>query len=594
MHRIPIRINLLALMWIPVSLQAGPGFFLKDWVPRSAPAFRSQVAQPSTSGFSVQTFTVDVSDTVAPILPSLWGNNANFYLYGLEKNPAGLAHLRATGVRNLRLPGGNASNRWLWDGQLHWELWEQYDTLLANKPSSLNSVLSVKQMSAIADSLGAMPQPCVNLSLARYIKGRDSVEQAAHYAAEWVRQWNTVEKRGVKNWEVGNENYGGWQAGYIVNGVQINGTMYGQAFNVFADSMKAADPTIKIGAVVFDAESASWTGNWNQDLLPIIQDKADFLAVHQYFTYHSAKAPVTVQQMVDALPKIQQTIEVIEHQVGTLTNKPSEHFPVAMTEFNVRAGSKNSTQIAAVFNAMALGEFMRHGFGLVNIWDVANNFNDGDDQGMLTRNDPDRSNFSPNPSFYTYFLTQKYVGDHLLGVVPKAASDVRVYPTLFATGDLGILVVNSGDQTRLVDLDLGTFSGEGTVLSHHLTASSPDSREVFLNGKSENPFSGPLDYQDISPYARPYTGKPKLELLPYSVNTYLFKSTGSSSATLAQNLSSVRRSKPSLFFGGLSLDIALEPHRVRAFGLDGREAKLEWSWRAGRLDVRSGDRKSVV
>ena len=49
---------------------------------------------------------------------------------------------------------------------------------------------------------------------------------------------------------MGNENYGPWQAGHTVNGVQISGTDYGNIFNGFVDSM-AADPTIKIGAVIF-------------------------------------------------------------------------------------------------------------------------------------------------------------------------------------------------------------------------------------------------------------------------------------------------------------------------------------------------------
>ena len=36
----------------------------------------------------------------------------------------------------------------------------------------------------------------------------------------------------IKYWEVGNENYGPWQAGYVVNGDTINGSKYGDIFNV--------------------------------------------------------------------------------------------------------------------------------------------------------------------------------------------------------------------------------------------------------------------------------------------------------------------------------------------------------------------------
>ena len=85
----------------------------------------------------------------------------------------------------------------------------------------------------------------------------------------------------IKYWEVGNENYGSWQAGYEVNGNQIDGTDYGSIFNVFVDSMKAADPSIKIGAVIFPHDNNY--NNWTRKVLQQVENSADFLIIHDYF-----------------------------------------------------------------------------------------------------------------------------------------------------------------------------------------------------------------------------------------------------------------------------------------------------------------------
>ena len=86
----------------------------------------------------------------------------------------------------------------------------------------------------------------VNASYAIYGTAPNPIEVAAGYAADFVRHMNNDLNANIKYWEVGNENYGPWQAGYSVNGNQITGSDYGTIFNVFVDSMKAADPSIKL------------------------------------------------------------------------------------------------------------------------------------------------------------------------------------------------------------------------------------------------------------------------------------------------------------------------------------------------------------
>ena len=53
----------------------------------------------------------------------------------------------------------------------------------------------------------------VNYGYARYGTGINPVARAAHLAADWVRYDNGR----TKYWEVGNENFGDWEAGYRIN-----------------------------------------------------------------------------------------------------------------------------------------------------------------------------------------------------------------------------------------------------------------------------------------------------------------------------------------------------------------------------------------
>ena len=48
------------------------------------------------------------------------------------------------------------------------------------------------------------------------------VELAAEYAAGWVKDANIKRGLGIKFWEIGNENWGKWQAGYNVKRKRFN------------------------------------------------------------------------------------------------------------------------------------------------------------------------------------------------------------------------------------------------------------------------------------------------------------------------------------------------------------------------------------
>jgi len=502
---------------------ADEGFFKDSW---KAKVFNTPSAV-TTKSLSTNTPTVTITinsiDTINKVYASVFSNNTNGYIgKSILTDESGLNNMKNANIYSMRLPGGNWSNIWFWDGENHWgnNLKDDYLSDIKSKPTTTWTRTS-DELLELCDLVGAKPQICVNYSLARYIDAPDAVQQAAHYAADWVRDVNIKKGLGVEYWEVGNENYGSWQAGYEVGGVKITATEYGKDFCVFADSMHAVDPTIKIGAVVYESESGSNVADWNKDVLTEAKDHMDFLAVHEYFTYASNLNDVTVQQVLDGVPVIGEVKDMLETAVETYTGNPKGHYPIAMTEYNMRAGAKDHSYLSAVFIAQALGEYIKNGYGLVNIWDLTNAYpKDGaGDHGMFSRNDPNVDDYTPHASFYAYYYYTHYFGDYLIGAF-SSKDNVKVYASKFSTGHLGLVVVNQGSSSETVEFNLGDYSIGENYYMYSLQSDNITANNFNINGEvSASGYFGPLNYGNIKPYSSAINGKNfKLDLDKYSVN----------------------------------------------------------------------------
>ena len=73
-------------------------------------------------------------------------------------------------------------------------------------------------------------------------------------AAAWVGYANKVKRHNVRYWEIGNENYGTWEADK--NTRPHDPVTYATRFKEYWRQMKAVDPSIKIGAVVVLGEDS--------------------------------------------------------------------------------------------------------------------------------------------------------------------------------------------------------------------------------------------------------------------------------------------------------------------------------------------------
>ena len=265
------------------------GFFLDGWQPKtySAPAY-TEAAIPA---LATNTVTVDATSIITKIPVAIFGHNAVMWMGPVANETKFLEPVTNLNPHILRFPGGSASDAYFWNAA--------QGALPADAPTILMDASGTKKepgynfgktgvnWQSNLDDYYAMRVKTntkgiitVNYGYARYGTSANPVATAAHLAADWVRYDNNR----TQLWEIGNENFGNWEAGHRINVADnkdgqtqlLSGTLYGTHFKVYADSMRKAaaevgNTGIKIGVVLTDADERSNTStitpNWNAGVL---------------------------------------------------------------------------------------------------------------------------------------------------------------------------------------------------------------------------------------------------------------------------------------------------------------------------------------
>jgi hypothetical protein len=207
------------------------GFWLQDASGGAQAAFYvddiTLTAVPPPSQIQV---AIDANVIKRTIDPRLFGVAAAVWDAHFN-TPATTSLLTANGARVSRFPGGSLSDEY------HWST----NTTLNNTwqwATNFDAFANV-----IRAGIGGDAFITVN-----YGSG------SAQEAADWVRYSNVTKGYGFHYWEVGNENYGGWE--YDLHPRPNDPYTYALAFRDYKNAMKAIDSTIKVGAVVITGEDS--------------------------------------------------------------------------------------------------------------------------------------------------------------------------------------------------------------------------------------------------------------------------------------------------------------------------------------------------
>ncbi|MES1219495.1 MAG: hypothetical protein ABUT20_28595 [Bacteroidota bacterium] len=221
------------------------GFFLDDWQAKSfsAPAYIDTTI-PSSAAYTV---TVNPSSIITKVPRSLFGNNANIWMTQMVTEAALINHITNIHPHIIRFPGGSLSDVYFWNAPDGTPPADAPSLLVQANGTTASAgywygknnaswTMSVDNYYNMLQQTGNQGLITINYGYARYGKSTNPVATAAHLAADWVRYDNGR----TKYWEIGNENFGDWEAGYRINLSAnldgqpefVTGQLYGQHFKV--------------------------------------------------------------------------------------------------------------------------------------------------------------------------------------------------------------------------------------------------------------------------------------------------------------------------------------------------------------------------
>lgn len=502
------------------------GFFMNDWEPKNftVPTSFSSTTAPLAAGVIV---TIDRSNVVTKIPRSIAGNNSNLWMTQIVTESSLMDHITTLHPHIIRFPGGSISDVFFWNAQPNTPPADAPAQLVQADGTSTTAgfwygkntgswTFSVDNYYNMLQQTGNQGMITINYGYARYGKSANPVAAAAHLAADWVRYDNGK----TKYWEIGNENFGDWEAGYRIKVSDnmdgqpeyLTGQLYGQHFKVYADSMRKAaqeiGKTIYIGAVMSESAPLSWwtttAKTWNTGLFVGAGNYPDFYIVHNYYTAYQTNA--TADAILSSPQPVTQTM--MDYVKQSITSAGLTQKPVILGEWNIfSTGSKQAvSHINGLHAVMVLGESLTNKFGMTARWDMANGWDNGNDHGMFNSGDePDAvPKWNPRPAFYHMYFFQKYLGDRLVSSTSSSA-DIISYASSFTSGETAVALVNKGADSKSVELAFKNFRKGSRFYWYTLTGAGDNgefSRKTNINGNSTTyAAGGPADYKTMVPYS---------------------------------------------------------------------------------------------
>jgi alpha-N-arabinofuranosidase len=207
-------------------------------------------------------------------------------------------------------------------------------------------------------------------------------------AAAWVNYANVVKHHNVRYWEIGNENYGTWEADN--NTRPHDPVTYATRFKEYWRQMKAVDPSIKIGAVVVTGEDAfanytdhpvtnPRTGVAHNGWTPVMLDTLkqlgvtpDFVVYHRYEQGPGGESDLFLLNSAASWPDDAAALrQMLEDYLGTKAKKVE----LAVTEHNSvysNPGKQTTSLVNGLFYADAVGTLLKTEFNAMLWWDLRN------------------------------------------------------------------------------------------------------------------------------------------------------------------------------------------------------------------------------
>ncbi len=481
------------------------------------------------------------TDTIGKVSKYVFGNAIAAWA-GAHDNPKFIEGVSLLAPTLIRFPGGSWSNGYFFNGVPDDVPDSIYDGTTYNATTRTAKkvkfyghdgtegwVTSADQWYQLRENSGVKEGLItINYGYARYGTSDNPVAKAAHLAAEWVRYDNGR----TKFWEIGNENGGPWEYGWMIDTNLnkdgqpqiITGELYGKHFKVFADSMRKAaaeiGTTIYIGGQIVVNGESSWNfvdRTWNAGFFKEVGDYADFYVIHEYFDNANPKSIFNSAQT-----KIKQNMDFIQQDFVKKNAYPK---PIALTEYNMWGGndSASTSCISGIQAVICIGELLKNNYGLGARWLLLSGattlFYGGTDANYL---------YHPHPEFYYISYMQKIIGDIMISS-SSSNSDILSYATTYSSGEVALIVINKGTSNKIVTISTDSIGVGEKYYIYSFTGGNYNGiypPNVYINGIGpDSKYQwGPYDQlYDIKANAYQIDGEIKFESPAMSVQMILIE-----------------------------------------------------------------------
>jgi hypothetical protein len=497
--------------------QGNNNCFLNDFEPKTAVIPAAVDVEKPTEKASVKVTLK--SDTIGKVSKYVYGN-AIVAWAGSHTDPTFVENTKLLAPSLIRFPGGSWADGWFLDKIPSDVPDSVYDGTTYNgdiKKTKKNDfgghwgkeggwVTTTDQYYALREKTGVTEGLItVNYAYARYGTSIDPVAKAAQMAADWVR----YDAGRTKFWEIGNENGGPWEYGWMIDTalnqdgqpIFISGELYGKHFKVFVDSMKKAaneiGDTIYIGGQVIAATPGSggqWgigERAWNEGFFKEVGDTADFYVVHNYFD-NSYNVNSSLTSAINGLTTNANYVK------SEITKNNGFLKPITLTEYNGSPGNENGTNsyVNGMQAVVLICEMIKNNFGLGARWML---------EGMFSG----EGNYAnhPHAEFYYLYFLQKIYGDLAIATA-SSSKDILSYATKYSSsGEVAMVIANKGntDKVLTVSTDSTGVGNKYYIYTFTGGTESEFSPNVYINGNGPNFFQwGPFD-QLLDIEAKAYT-----------------------------------------------------------------------------------------